>query len=108
MPDPLASLVDAIGQLIDRLEASGLPYALGGAVAYSAWGEPRATRDIDLNRWVEPAALPSAFDVLASAGVTLDRARAEAEVADRGLFWRRRGQGCVPNAAKLTHVTLKN
>ena len=86
MPDPLASLVDAIGQLIDRLEASGLPYALGGAVAYSAWGEPRATRDIDLNLWVEPPALPSAFDVLASAGVTLDRARAEAEAADRGLF----------------------
>jgi hypothetical protein len=86
MPDPLASLVDVIGQLIDRLEASPLPYAFGGAVAYSSWGEPRATRDVDLNLWVEPAALEEAFDVLTSAGVTLDRPRAVAEAADRGLF----------------------
>ena len=86
MPDPLASLVDVIGQLIDRLEASRLPYALGGAVAYSSWGEPRATRDVDLNIWVEPEALPEAFDVLAAAGVTIDRPRAVAEAADRGLF----------------------
>jgi len=86
MPDPLASLVGVIGQLIDRLEASGLPYALGGAVAYSAWGEPRATRDIDLNLWVEPASLDPAFDVLASAGVSLDRARARTEALERGLF----------------------
>lgn len=86
MPDPLASLVDAIGQLVDGLEASGLPYALGGAVAYSAWGEPRATRDIDLNLWVEPAALGAAFDVLAAAGLTIDRPRAVADAADRGLF----------------------
>jgi hypothetical protein len=86
MPDPLASLVGVIGQLIDRLEASRLPYALGGAVAYSSWGEPRATRDVDLNIWVEPEALPEAFDVLAAAGVTIDRPRAVAEAADRGLF----------------------
>jgi hypothetical protein len=86
MPDPLASLVDVIGQLIDRLEASRLPYALGGAVAYSSWGEPRATRDVDLNIWVEPESLAEAFDVLASAGVSLDRDRAVVEAADRGLF----------------------
>jgi hypothetical protein len=86
MADPLASLVDVIAQLVDRLETSGFPYALGGAVAYSSWGEPRATRDVDLNLWVEPARLPEAFDVLASAGVTLDRPRALADAADRGLF----------------------
>jgi hypothetical protein len=86
MPDPLASLVGVIGQLIDRLEASRLPYALGGAVAYSSWGEPRATRDVDLNIWVEPEALPEAFDALAAAGVTIDRPQAVAEAADRGLF----------------------
>ncbi len=86
MADPLASLVGVITQLIDRFEVSRLPYAFGGAVAYSSWGEPRATRDIDLNVWVEPDRLTVAFDVLTAAGVTLDRGRAAAEAADRGLF----------------------
>lgn len=86
MADPLASLVETIATLIDHLEASSLPYALGGAVAYSAWGEPRATRDVDVNLWVEPAELTKAFDVLGAAGVAIDRERARAEAADRGLF----------------------
>lgn len=86
MADPLASLVGVITQLIDRFEASSLPYAFGGAVAYSSWGEPRATRDVDVNVWVEPDRLAEAFDVLTSAGVTLERARAASEAADRGLF----------------------
>ena len=33
MADPLGSLVDVIAGLVDRPEASGFPYALGGAVA---------------------------------------------------------------------------
>ena len=92
MRDPLVSLVAVLTQLIDALEVSGLTYALGGAVAYSTWGEPRATRDIDLNLWVEPHELPGAFDVLARAGVILDRARAEREAAERGLFVGRHGE----------------
>lgn len=86
MPDPLASLVEVLGALIDRLESAGIPYALGGAVAYSSWGEPRATRDVDLNVWVEPEALDGVFEVLESAGVALDRVRARAEADERGLF----------------------
>jgi len=92
MADPLASLVDVLGALIDRLESARLPYALGGAVAYSSWGEPRATRDVDLNVWVEPDGLDAAFDVLESAGVTLERARARAEALERGLFIGRHGE----------------
>lgn len=86
MAAPLASLVAAIVEIVDRLEGSSLPYALGGAVAYSSWGEPRATRDIDLNLWVEPEQMTTAFDVLTSAGVRLDRERAVAEARERGLF----------------------
>lgn len=50
-PAPLGNFVDAVVQLIDRLEESPLDYALGGAIAYGAWAEPRATRDIVLNLW---------------------------------------------------------
>jgi hypothetical protein len=34
--------------VLDALEAAGVPYLIGGAVAAWAWGEPRATRDLDL------------------------------------------------------------
>src|ERR1041384_5346128 len=34
--------------VIDALEAAGVEYLIGGAIAEWAWGEPRATQDIDL------------------------------------------------------------
>jgi hypothetical protein len=34
--------------VLDALEASGVDYLIGGAVAAWAWGEPRATQDLDL------------------------------------------------------------
>jgi hypothetical protein len=34
--------------VIDALEAAGVDYMIGGAVASWAWGEPRATQDLDL------------------------------------------------------------
>lgn len=34
--------------VIEALEAAGVQYLIGGAVAEWAWGEPRATQDLDL------------------------------------------------------------
>jgi len=34
--------------VIDALQASGVEYLIGGAIAEWAWGEPRATQDLDL------------------------------------------------------------
>jgi hypothetical protein len=34
--------------VIDALEAAGVDYLVGGAVAVWAWGEPRATQDLDV------------------------------------------------------------
>ena len=34
--------------VIDALNAAGVEYLIGGAIAEWAWGEPRATQDIDL------------------------------------------------------------
>jgi hypothetical protein len=92
VPDPLGSLVDAVASIIDHLERAGIDYAIGGAVSYSAWAEPRATRDIDLNIWVTADRLDRAFDVLTAAGVELDRAAARKDAEDRGMFVGRAGE----------------
>jgi hypothetical protein len=34
--------------MIDALQASGVEYLIGGAIAEWAWGEPRAIQDLDL------------------------------------------------------------
>ena len=39
---------DFVHQVIEAVEAAGVAYMIGGAVAVWAWGEPRATLDLDL------------------------------------------------------------
>jgi hypothetical protein len=34
--------------VLDAIESAGIEYLIGGAVATWAWGEPRATLDLDL------------------------------------------------------------
>jgi len=87
----LESLVEVVTTLIDRLEAAELPYAFGGAIALSAWSEPRATTDVDLNLWVEDDQLPRAIELLQQAGVELDPAAAMRGARERGMFAGPRG-----------------
>lgn len=82
----LPSLVDAVTALIDALEASEVPYALGGAIALAAWSEPRATVDVDLNIWAEEDALPRAFAVLSAAGLEFDARTALESCRSLGMF----------------------
>lgn len=42
---PLRPPLDAVIEALDRL---GLRYAVVGGLAVSAWGAPRATKDVDL------------------------------------------------------------
>mgnify|MGYP006271044799 CR=1 FL=1 len=86
MAEVPSSLVDAISRVDAALASSGLPYAFGGALALSAWAEPRATRDIDLNVWVDPGQVTPVLDALETAGVTIDRDRATREAIGRGMF----------------------
>jgi hypothetical protein len=86
MREKLGSLLDVLTTLIDTLEGAGFPYALGGAIAYSAWAEPRATRDVDLNVWVDLQDLDRALAALERAGVRVDRLTAVQSARERGMF----------------------
>lgn len=41
-------LVEFLILMIDALQSAGIEYMIGGAIAGWAWGEPRATQDLDL------------------------------------------------------------
>ena len=41
-------IVDFLGLVLDALDSAGVAYLIGGAIAGWAWGEPRATQDLDL------------------------------------------------------------
>ena len=41
-------VIDALLAFLDRLEAADFPYAIGGSVASSAFGEPRTSTDSDV------------------------------------------------------------
>lgn len=76
-----------IGLAIGRvLEARGIKWALGGALAYGVWALPRATKDVDLNLFVEPDQLQAGLDALEAAGVRFDRAEAVTRAEAEGLF----------------------
>lgn len=85
--DPLEAGLD----LARAFEAAGIPYALGGALAYGIWGIPRATLDVDINVFVEDAELDKVAAVLATLGIAADPARLRLESQEKGLCVVRHG-----------------
>lgn len=82
-------ILSLIRQMNESLERSGLPYAFGGALAL-AWciPEPRTTRDVDLNIFVEAESAAVALAALPSGIITTDAA--QSELRERGqtrLMW---------------------
>src|SRR5688572_8117742 len=48
MNDQPLDIASFLKLVIEALEAAGVEYLIGGAIAEWAWGEPRATQDLDL------------------------------------------------------------
>jgi len=48
MTDKPLGLAGFLRLVIEALNAAGIEYLIGGAIAEWAWGEPRATQDLDL------------------------------------------------------------
>jgi len=69
---PSFSAAEAAQRIADRLESSGLPYAIGGALALGVAGIPRGTIDVDVNVFVEEERIPFVIGVLSDLGIELD------------------------------------
>ncbi|HUT77810.1 MAG TPA: hypothetical protein VM285_09000 [Polyangia bacterium] len=72
-------------------EAHGVPYALGGALAYGLWGVPRATVDVDVNVFVREDGIPDVFRALRSLGIALEEEAATGAIERDGMFAARFG-----------------
>jgi hypothetical protein len=60
-----STLVEKIGALADAFTAADVPHAFGGALALAyATEEPRGTRDIDVNVFVESSQVDAVFAAL--------------------------------------------
>lgn len=69
-----------------ELEQRGIPYAIGGALAFGIWGRPRGTLDVDLNVFVEPEQLDGTVAALLAAGAVVDPAQARRDADRNGMF----------------------
>jgi len=76
-PSDHQTLLQALQSIINALPPSPPPYCLIGALALGAWGQVRATQDIDLLVLLEDDQLDGLQEVLAPIGFTLDVGWAE-------------------------------
>jgi hypothetical protein len=68
-PAPLADMVVAIDR---ALTGAKIPHAIGGAIAYAYYGEPRVTIDVDVNVFVSTDSWPEVRDALTGLGVDVE------------------------------------
>lgn len=71
MPDDTLQYEDFVHLVLDALKEAKIPYLIGGAVAAWAWGEPRATMDLDLVVDIPEHAIKSFSGALKKRGMEL-------------------------------------
>jgi hypothetical protein len=81
------SLPEKIVAIHSRLEQARDAHAFGGALALAYYAEPRATDDIDLNVFLEPASSAAVFDALAPLGVGENRDQLSLERDGQCRVW---------------------
>jgi hypothetical protein len=64
-------LIAKIVALSEMLESAGIPHQFGGAIALAWYRYPRATKDIDVNVTLPPAAAAPVLGLLGHLGVTV-------------------------------------
>jgi hypothetical protein len=82
----IESALDLGLSIARTLERHRVPYALGGALAYGIYGNPRNTNDVDVNVFLRPTELAPAFAAFRELGIGVDEGAAVAAAASEGLF----------------------
>lgn len=80
------TVVEVAKGVVDCLEADGIAYAIGGAIACGYWAPPRATVDVDITLFVEEEQWANALGTLQKAGCSIDEHQAMASLRERGDF----------------------
>jgi hypothetical protein len=94
-----ASLIE---DTIGRLNKAGIAYMVTGSVASSYYGEPRATRDLDIVIDPEATSLDMLVDGLIADGFYVDRHTVREALTDRTQF-----NAIGPEAFKIDFVIRK-
>lgn len=80
------TLAELVAAAIAHLDAAGIPYMVTGSLASSYYGEPRATRDLDIVIDPAPQALQRLVRGLHAAGFYIDRDAAVDALRERTQF----------------------
>ena len=96
------SLADLLASTIRALAAARIDYMLTGSLASTFYGEPRATRDIDVVIDPTPASLDRLVEVLLTDGLYVDPAAARTALRERGQF------NAIAGEAKVDFIVRKD
>jgi hypothetical protein len=80
----LAAKVERIHDALDR---SGIPHAIGGALALAYYGEPRVTVDVDVNLFIGADEFDEVAAILGAIGVSAEADRQEVERDGQVRLW---------------------
>jgi hypothetical protein len=80
------SAAQAAQRIADSLEAGGVPYAIGGALALAVAGVPRGTADVDVHVFVDVDRMDTMLDALNGLGIEIDRPAARKRAREEGMF----------------------
>lgn len=78
--------IDIAQRLCAELERRGISYALGGALSFGLHAEPRGTKDVDVNAFVEAEHVPAVCEAVRAIGGTIDDNVALGQAAQQGMF----------------------
>ena len=62
MTEEVIDFPEFVAMVTGALQATGVEYMIGGALALWAWGEPRSTMDLDLRVAIPVEAIPRLSD----------------------------------------------
>ena len=82
---------EVVIELVKQLDAFGVDYAVGGALAIGLWSEPRSTIDVDITLFLDPKTPDQCVSLLESIGCGIDKDKATAMLREFGycrVSWR--------------------